>query len=60
MEFIDTNSKQFFLLNELSVVLYFCVEDGVISIDEFEILITKYFRMAPFGLRELFDTFGKK
>ncbi|CAF0901546.1 unnamed protein product [Rotaria sordida] len=32
-------------------------KDNVISIDEFEVLITKYFPMVPLGARSIFNTF---
>ncbi|CAF0850837.1 unnamed protein product [Adineta steineri] len=32
-------------------------KDDVITIDEFEVLVTKYFPMTPLGVRNLFKTF---
>jgi Ca2+-binding EF-hand superfamily protein len=61
MQAIDTNRNYmwFCFSSSLLIIRNFSIDDGVITMDEFEVLMTKHLKMNPLGVRNLFNTFGK-
>jgi Ca2+-binding EF-hand superfamily protein len=58
MQTVDTDSKYKLIL--FDSLEYFYVVSGDINIDEFTVMMNKYVPTSTLGLRDLFNTFGKR
>lgn len=56
-QFIDTNSDLLFSRNHYEIVVN--LDDGAISIDEFEEKVVRHVPMTSLNVKNLFKSFGK-